>query len=362
MSWISHRRTRFLWSACFVALTLACSEEAPPPDPGPRPVKILEIGGSGATRTLEYPGQVEAAQHAELGFEVAGQMTEFPVDEGQLVEEGAVLARLDPRDFTSDLEAKRALARQARTEFDRAKILFEKDVAPEQDVDRARRGLEVTQANLRKAEKAVDDAVLRAPFSGVVARKLVKDFRNVQAKEPVVILEDDSGLQMVANVPESDWVFARTDAESRARRQREVDPKVTLSNYPDQPIPATLREVATTADPTTRTYAFTLAFDPPEGMNVKPGMTAKVSINIPGEEMGGAIAVPARAVVDEGEGPPFVWRIDPTTLTASRAEVTLGELSGDRIEIRSGLGAGDQIATSGVHQLRDGMTVRRYTE
>ncbi len=358
---IPARRLRFAAAASIGFLALACSEEAPPPDPGPRPVKILEIGGAGATRTLDYPGQIEAAQHAELGFEVAGQMIEFPVTEGQLVEEGDVLARLDPRDFESNLEAKRALARQARTEYDRAKILFEKEVAPQQDVDRARRSLEVTQANLSQAEKAVGDAVLRAPFSGIVARKLVKDFRNVQAKEPVVVVEDDSGLQIVANVPESDWVFARED-RSREERQRIAKPRVTVSNYPDRPIPAVLREVATTADPTTRTYAVTLAFDPPEGMNVMPGMTAKVSIDIPGAATGAAISVPAQAVVDDGGGAPYVWKIDPSTLAASRAEVTLGELSGDRVEIRSGLADGDQIAISGVHQLRDGTTVRRYTE
>jgi multidrug efflux pump subunit AcrA (membrane-fusion protein) len=97
-------------------------------------------------------------------------------------------------------------------------------------------------------------------------------------------------------------------------------------------------------------------------MNVRPGMTAKVGITLPGEEVGGAISVPAHAVVDDGSGAPFVWRIDPTTLSAARADVSLGELSGDRIEIRSGLAAGDQIAVSGVHQLRDGMNVRRYTE
>lgn len=341
---------------------MACSEETPLNEPLARPVKIHEIGGAGAARQLEYPGQIEAAQHAELGFEVAGRMIAFPVDEGQVVEEGAVLAKLDPRDFDSELEAKRALSRQARTEYDRAKALFEKDVAPQQDVDRARRSLEVSQADLRKAEKAVEDAVLRAPFAGVVARKLVKDFRNVQAKEPVLVLQDDSGLQIVANVPESDWVFARVDPSVRAERERAVKPRVIISNYPDRPLPATLREVSTTADPTTRTYAFTLAFDPPEDMNVKPGMTAKASIRLPGEAVGGAISVPAHAVIEDGSGTPFVWRVDPTTLAVSRAEVSLGELSGERIEIRSGLATGDQIAVSGVHQLRDGMTVRRYAE
>jgi membrane fusion protein, multidrug efflux system len=57
-----------------------------------------------------------------------------------------------------------------------------------------------------------------------------------------------------------------------------------------------------------------------------------------------------------------VWRVDPGTMKVSRADVVLGELSGDSVEIRSGLSPGDQIAVSGVHQLRDGMVVRRFGE
>jgi len=341
------------------ALAFACGDEAPPAPEPARPVKIFEIGG-GAARTLEYPGQVEAAQHAELGFEVPGRITEFPVDEGQTVEEGQVLAVLDPRDYEADLDSQRAQVRASRAEFDRVKTLVEKEVAPVQDLDRARRNLEVTQAKLRVSEKAVEDAVLRAPFSGVVARKLVKDFRNVQAKEPVLILQDDSGLQIVANVPERDWVFARRDLPA-ADRERLARPRVSISNYPDRTFPAELREVATTADTTTRTYAVTLAFEVPPELNVLPGMTAKAILDVPADT-GAGLAIPVQAVDDDDEGPPYVWRIDPETMEVSRAEVVLGQLSGDRVEIESGLSPGDWIAVSGVHQLRDGMAVRRFTE
>jgi RND family efflux transporter MFP subunit len=350
-------------TASLLALTLllGCGEDAPPAEPTARLVKIFEISDAGSKRTLEYPGQVEAALHAELGFEVSGQIIEFPVAEGEMVEEGALLAKLDPRDFEADLDAKRAMVRQSRTEFQRAKILVEKNVAPQQDLDRAARSLEVTQSNLRIAEKAFEDAVLRAPFAGVVARKLVKDFRNVQAKEPVLILEDDGGFQIVANIPERDFVFAQGDDVSREERQRIARPRVTVSNYPDRSLPATLREIATTADPTTRTYAITLEFEVPEDLNVLPGMTAKASIDVLGNVTGAALSIPANAVVDEGQEAPYVWRVDPTSMAVSRAEVALGELSGDQVEIRSGLAPGDQVAISGVHQLRDGMTVRRYS-
>ena len=341
------------------ALLAGCAEEPPPPEPVTRPVKIFEVGGADAARTFEYPGVVEAVQHAELGFEVSGQIVEFPVDEGQMVEAGQEIAHLDPRDYDAQLDAQQARARAARADFDRMRVLFEKEVSSEQELDVARRNYEVTVASVRTAQKAVDDTVLRAPFAGVVARKLVKDFRNVQAKEPVVILQDDSGLQVVVAVPERDWVWADPD-EPRDARNQTIQPHVSVTNYPDLTFPATLREVATTADPATRTFAVTIGFDAPSGINVLPGMTAKAILDVPVGAATGALTIPARAVVQNEGATPYVWRIDPSAMTASRAEVGLGELTGDEIEITRGLRQGDQIATSGVHQLRDGMAVSRF--
>lgn len=342
-----------------VPCLLACGAEEPPEKPVVRPVKILEIGSPNAGRRLEYPGQVEAAQHAELGFEVAGKLVEFPVDEGEEVVEGQELAKLDPRDFEAGLDAERAQLRAAQADFDRMRELFERDVASEQELDRARRNFEVNEANLRTARKAIEDTVLRAPFAGTVARKLADDFSNVQAKEPVLILEDGSGLQIEANIPEQDWIYAERDSTPGQASAR-LRPRVVVSNYPDREFPARLKEVATTADPATRTYAITLAFSVPGDLNVLPGMTAKVVLDAPSAASGSLISIPAQAVASDTGTTPYVWRVDPGSMAVARAEVTLGEFSGDRVEIRGGLSPGDQIAVSGVHQLRDGMVVRRF--
>jgi len=353
------RSTASLGGALLLLGLAGCGEEVAPEKPAARPVKTLRIGDAGAQRTLEYPGQVEAVQHAELGFEVSGRIVEFPVDEGQLVAEGELLAKLDPRDFEAGLDAQRAQVRAAQAEFGRVKTLFDREVTSAQELDRARRTYEVTQAKLRTAEKAVEDADLRAPFAGVVARKLVKDFRNVQAKEPVLVLQDDSSLQLVVAIPEGDWVFARRDLPVE-EREKVLRPRVTVSNYPDQEFPATVREVATTADPATRTFDVTLAFSVPDSINVLPGMTAKGSLDVSGSTVGSELSIPAQAVVQDQGAAPYVWRVDPEAMTVSRVDVDLGEFSGDQIEVKRGLSAGDEIAVSGVHQLSDGMTVRRF--
>ena len=92
-----------------------------------------------------------------------------------------------------------------------------------------------------------------------------------------------------------------------------------------------------------------------------PVMTAKVIVKRrPRSDGSGGISVPSVAVGSGDSGEPYVWIVDPDTLVVTRRTVTLGELSGSEVEVRGGLTEGDVIAASGVHHLREGMTVRRY--
>ena len=342
------------------AVALGCSEEPAPPPPVAQPVKILTVGAAGTGPTLEFPGKISPSQNAEPAFEVPGKIIEYPVDEGQAIDEGAVIARLDPRDYQAEVDKANANLKKARTDAKRFKTLYEKGVSPLTDVERAQRRYEVAEADLRTAEKALEDSVLRAPFAGTVAKKLVEDFQNVQAKEPIIILQDESTLEIDVNVPESD--FARMTpgltVEERTRRAR---PQASVSSIPGRSFPARIKEFSTTADPVTRTFNATFAFDRPDDVTVRPGMTAKVTLT-PSEARAqeSAVSIPARAVRTDETGEAFVWVVDPKTMTVKRTPVVAGGLTGEDIAIQSGLAGGDQIATSGVHHLRDGMQVRRF--
>jgi multidrug efflux system membrane fusion protein len=90
-------------------------------------------------------------------------------------------------------------------------------------------------------------------------------------------------------------------------------------------------------------------------------MTAKITGNSSGTRApAGAVSIPARAVLTDETGEAFVWAVNPETMTVTRTPVVAGGLTGEDIAIQSGLAGGDQIAISGVHQLRDGMQVRRF--
>jgi len=348
------RRLTPLVLTCAIA---ACDEAPVETDNSiSRPVKIFTVGQSGAGRAVEYPGSVSAAQQSEMAFEVPGRIVEVLVTEGAPVEEGAVLARLDPRDYESARARAQAERDAAVADFERYDEAYKANAVTAQDVDRARRNLQVAEANLQSAVKAVQDTELRAPFSGRVARKLVEDFANVQAKQTVLVLQSDGALEMKINVPESDW--------ARSRPMRDVDDvnsdlttRVKISSLPGQEIPARISAFSSSADPVTRTFEVTVEFDRPDSINISPGMTGHVVVDVPPEIAITGLLVPANAVAANAENEPYVWLIAQGSNVVQQQRVQVGELTGDSIRILDGLGDGDRIAVSGVHTLTDGMLV-----
>ncbi len=342
-------------AACVLPL-LGCNEEPPPPPEFAQRVEIVTFGERETEELLEYPGTVEASERAETSFEVAGRIIEFPVNEGDQVETGQVLARLDPSDFAAELAKQQALVNASRADFHREKKLLEEGVSSQQQFDVAKRNYQFSSAGLKIARKALADTELRAPFAGRVARKLVNQYQNVQAKEPVISFQSDAALEIRVAVPERDAV--RMPVDRLLARRSDVRPEVIVSAAPERAFPAQLTEFATKADPTTRTFSATLSFSVPAEVNVLPGMTASVRIRMPASIGIGGSGVEAKAVFAADDGSPSVWIVDPESLRVSPRSVTVGELSGTEIRVTEGIQDGEWVAVTGVHQLREGMLVR----
>ena len=345
------------------ALLAACEKEAAEVPEVVRPVRVLEITGLQGGETLSYPGEIQGAQNAELAFEVAGRLIELPAEEGIAVDEGQLLAKLDPADYQSALDAAQARYNSAKETFERFSEVFERGAISRQDLDNRRRQFEVEEAKLASARKALSDSELRAPFAGRIGRTYVDNFNNVQAKQKILLLQDLTQLEVVVNIPEQDWLRARPGL-TLAQRSEAAKPRVSLSSLADREIPAEVVEVAAAADPVTRTFAARARFDPPGDVQLLPGMSASVTVDIPSDvsELSATLQVPANAVIGGDDGGSYVWKVDAATMTVSLAPVTAGQLSGSQIDILEGLATGDRIAVSGVQHLADGMKIRELTD
>ena len=344
------------------AMLMACGDEpVPEAKEVVRPVKLMTINQGGDATTLEYPGKVTATQSVELGFEVAGKIVELPISDGQAVNKGSLLGKLDDADFIAARDAAEANRKAAESAYERARRIFDQGAGSQAEVDSTLRDIDVAKQQLIKAQKALDDSTLRAPFSGQVSRKIADNFQNVQAKQPIALLEDISSLEIDVNVPEQDFSRMKPGLtlEQRTKRGR---PEIQISTLPGSKFPARLISFETSADPVTRTYLASFAFDNPDDINVLPGMTAKVILHLRADKSSDSgisgLLIPATAVVTDTDGSAYVWRYDAGGSQVNKAVVTVGDMSGASIRVLGGLQSGDRIVMAGAAHLHEGMKVR----
>lgn len=336
-------------------LASGCGKQESPEPEVVRPVHLMAIADNTAGGVREYPGQVRAAEEIELSFEVPGRLVELNAREGERVEAGALIGRLDPADYENARDRELARRNAARADYERNQTLYVRDAISLRDLELVRRQFEVTEANLAQAEKALTDTRLFAPFDGKIAGRLVDNHENVNAKQSIVAFHDDSSLEIRASFPESDYLRIRELGTVQQMTER-ISPKVTISAATSQAVSAWVKELRGTADPVTRTYDVVLGFEPSTDHAITSGMTARVTITLAATQ--GALLIPSAAVVSDSDQQSLVWVYNADTGTVSSRKVVMGPLVGDEIEILSGLEDGDTIAILGASNLTEGMKVR----
>lgn len=329
-----------------------CGEQAPPSANNEivRPAQIMDVKATSAFSDLRFPGRVRAVQRAELAFNLPGRIIELPVREGQLIEKGDLVARLDSANFDIQLASAKAEYDKARTDYNRVHQIWNQSQAvAKAEVDQKHTAMEVARAYYLSAQKDVEDMRLTAPFTGVVAKRQVENFSNVEAKETIVSLQDTSNLEIVIHVPER---IVRTEP-------KQVAGYALFADQPDHPMPVRLKSFSTQADARTQSYEVVLALEPGYRLKVLPGMSVEIQPRQNGTE--GAphqIVVPLNAILPSADGGTNVWLVDRETARVSLQAVTLGKVRGTHIVVLSGLQGGERIVTAGVSQLREGMQVR----
>jgi multidrug efflux system membrane fusion protein len=335
---------------------IGCSEKPQEVKQVIRPVKTMIVGGASREFQRTFTASVRASDRVELAFQVPGKLIELPVKKGQVVNQGDLIGRLDPRDYKSNLQSAQAEYDKALANFKRGDELVEKGFISRTDYDRLRARRDVTAAELDKAKKALDDTSLKAPFGGVVAQRFVENFTEVRAKQKIISLQDTSLLELVVYVPE------HIVAVMRQEGPRGTVVYAEFNAFPGEQFPLTIKEYSTQADAKTQTFEYVLTMPRPEGRNILPGMTANVRVmgtEMDESQVPASFTIPAIAVFADEKEQSHVWVINPSDNTAHARQVTTGQLSGsDQIEILEGLATGDVIAIAGVGQIREGMQVR----
>jgi RND family efflux transporter MFP subunit len=361
-------RITALGALCIAALLTACGE-APAPAAGPvsRPVKLFTVDSAMSDAIRRFPATIEASTQAELAFRVPGRLQELPIREGDIVEDGELVARLDPTDYEIALEDRQASFDNASRNFRRAQELVGDGNISRLDFDRMEAEFRSARAALAQAKTNLGYTELRAPFTGRIARREVENFEEVLAKQTIAHLQDTDELDVIIALPESvvrsvssaapEEISTTSATQSSAAEVRAL---VSFEDHADIRYALDLKEIATRADKDTQTFRVTFSMPQPEEFTVLPGMTAEVELDFTGMLNETASTwVPARAVQADAELGPRVWVLDPDSMTVSSRPVEAGRLAGDMIEILTGLAGGEEIVAAGAAYLSERMAVTR---
>ena len=308
------------------------------PDLATAQVQVKTAESKLQATTEEVVGTVQAKLHATLEAKLSGRIDKMPILLGQAVKAGQLVAHLDAVEIKARLEQAEASLQQAERDWKRTSTLFDQQAATRSDYDAADSRIRVAKAAVAEAQAMMGYVEVLAPFDGVVTKKWVDVGDLASPGKPLIDIEDPTMLQLEADVPEA--IASRIQQDARlAIRVDSV--KGDLAG--------TVREIAPTADPSTRT--FRVKFDLPQTAGLKSGQFARLVVPV-GES--NSVRVPASAVVVRGQLEILF------VITNQRAQLHLvktGRKIGDEVEILAGLDAGESVVIGGASLLVDGQPV-----
>jgi RND family efflux transporter MFP subunit len=332
-----------------------CKPSEADPRTGVPLVRVATVQASGSAERA-FTGVVSARVQSNLGFRVAGKITERLVDTGQTVKVGQPLMKLDPVDLqltvvaqTNAINAARATAIQARADEARYRDLAAQGWVSHQRYEQAKSALDNAEAQLAAAEanaqlarNAGDYSVLPADADGVVMETLSEPGQVVAAGQTVVRLAHAGPREASVNLPEA----VRPAIGSEATAILYGDLK-SSSN-------ARLRQLSDAADPVTRTYEARYVLG---GTAADAPIGATVTIRVPQGKTADLLEVPVGAIFNNGSSP-GVWLVAPEKSVVAFRPVKIAVVGEETATISHGLEIGDQVVALGAHLLHEGDHVR----
>jgi membrane fusion protein (multidrug efflux system) len=308
----------------------------------PVPVEVADVKTEGVTDRFRAVGTIEAEETVRIVNEISAVVRELPFAEGQSVNAGAVLARLDDSDLHAESQRADALRDQARTNHQRVKQLFDQQAASQQELDDAASALKVADANAVVARTRYDKAHIRSPLTGVVGRRLVSPGAYLAVGTPITEVASVGTVKVGFSAPERYL--------SQLRRRAIVT--ITTTAYPGEVFNGDISVVDPILDATSHTVQLVARIHN-RGGRLRPGMSADVTATL--GERPQALTVPDEAVFGEGDQS-FVYIVKPDS-TVMRQAVVLGTRDSTRAEVTEGLKAGDRVVRAGYQKLFPGAKV-----
>lgn len=345
-----------------VALTLAgaaCSSPDSSKQRQGQPISVVTetAGLVQGTASHRFSGTVTSDRTINISTKVMGRITQLDLEEGDFVRKGEVLVRIKDDNLqaqkgqveSSLMEANAAL-QNAETNYNRMKNLYEQESATRKELDDISTEYEMAKARgqslesrLREIEDMIDYTLLTAPFDGYVVSRMASEGDMAGPGQSIITFEQEDVMKLKVTVPESEIsLFNLNDTVS-------VDIKAAGYNHTK----GTVANINQSGSRGSRQFSVEIMLpELPEDSGVKSGMFAEIGLATDKER---AIAVPQSAIIERGQLTGIYTLNDQSEVVLRW--VRLGDASGDKVEVLSGLSEGETFVASAHQRLREGQKV-----
>ena len=325
----------------------ACSHPPEPQASAPQPVRVVKADAGSRDDRILATGLVGSREEIRLGFKSGGVISSILVDAGAKVRRGQRLATLDRTEIDAQASQAGASLDKARRDLARAERLFAQEVIAAGEVQDARTQVTLAEAALAAARFNQQHAVITAPGDGVVLQRLAEPRELAAPGTPVLVVSRDD-LGWVLRVGLNDKAATRVRVGDRA--------EIRLNAYPELVLASTIGEIGAASDPRTGTVTARLDLPAQPGLRYIAGQVGEARIT-PQPATSQGLSLPLGAIL-EGQGHQAMVYVIGSDNKAQPRQVGVGRIVEDRVEITSGLRAGERVVSEGAAWLNPGMPVR----
>jgi membrane fusion protein, multidrug efflux system len=306
------------------------------------PVEVQPLKRAEMVAVYSGTAPIEAHEEATVVAKVGGEVRQIFVEEGDAVQAGQVLARLDGDRLRLTLAQTDANLRKLERDYKRTLELAEKGLVPKSTAENTRYDLDALRAGYDSARLELSYTEIRAPINGVISARKIKVGNTIGPNDPTFTVTDLDPLLAFVHVPEKEF--------------RKIAPgqnaEVVIDALGSARFTGTISRISPTVDPQTGTFRARVEV-PDATRTLKPGMFARV--NIVYERRQQALQLPRTSILDaDGQQSVFVV----VNGKAEQRMIRTGLASGGWIEVLEGLEGGEQVVTIGQAGLKSGTLVK----
>lgn len=305
------------------------------------PVEISDVQRGNISAYYSNTATLEAEQEALVVSKVRGILTSIDAEEGDYVQAGQVIARIEDEQYRIEANRARSSMDRLYNDYQRNKELFEKDLIAAEAYQNSRYEYESQKSAYELAKLNLNYTEIKSPISGIVSERFVKNGNMIGTDQQVFRVTDFNPLQAVIHVPEHEMAKIRVNQPAGLR----VDalPGKEFSGY--------VKRISPVVNPETGTFKVTVFMDENENQ-LRPGMFGRIKIVY--DTRRNARMIPKAAVISEDNRESVFVVIDSL---AFKKVIRTGYANGVNIEVLEGLDDGEFVVTIGQGSLQDSSRV-----